>query len=485
MRRKRLATLLPGHDVTGNPWVTGIETDSRRVTEGDVFVCIRGYTVDGHLFAEDAVERGAVAVLSEIPLPHLTVPNILLGSTKQEIGRLASIFYDHPSRRMRVYGVTGTNGKTTTTKMTYDLFRLAGRVSGMVSTTGAVYASRELDTPNTTPEAVVLQRILADMVEAGVTDCVLEVSSHALIEGRVEGISFYAAAFTNLTHDHLDYHATMEEYADAKALLFRQVELTSGEAIVLNEDDEASEVMRREAPRTRVVWYGTSESSKADLVVTWGEDSVTVRKDSKTGQAKVHFLGAFNAANIAAASALASTGELTFEQLLENIPKLTLPTGRLERVDFEQCEIYIDYAHTPDGLDKCLKALDSDDMELVVVLSAAGDRDRTKRAEMGRIAGAYCKEVIVTVHDARSEDPNRVIDDLIQGIPEGVKTSSYPERTDALHHAAQYALAGRRVVVIGKGHERVQRIGQETIPFNEAEIILNELHRLRGQEPAV
>lgn len=486
MRTKRLSAILQNEmdDIKLDPWVTGVETDSRKVSSGNVFICIRGYTVDGHKFAEDAVANGASAVISEYPL-DLDVPNVVVADTKQTAGAVASVFYDHPSHRMRIYGVTGTNGKTTTATLTYDLLRLSGRRAGIVSTIGARFHNQTVETANTTPEAVVLHRILAEMVDAGVTDCVLEVSSHALMEGRVAGIHFHAAAFTNLTHDHLDYHRSMDEYARAKARLFEQVEVTNGEAIVLNAEDPASHVMAEFAPTRQAIMYSTKEEIEADIQVIWREETVLVRMKEFKLEVPVRFMGAFNAANLAAAIGLVSTSDMALRTIVSNVPGLTLPKGRLERLATEDAEIYIDYAHTPDGLEKCLSTLQQDNRALVVVLSAAGDRDPTKRQDMGRIASRYSNEVIVTVHDVRMEDPKQIIRDLVKGIQPDVKYVTFEAREEALRHAATQALEGKRVVVVGKGHDHIERIGRQSIPFNESNILLEELKKRKGQEPAV
>lgn len=485
MRTKRLSAILQNEmDDIFDPWVTGVETDSRKVSSGNVFICIRGYTVDGHKFAEDAVANGASAVISEYPL-DLDVPNVVVTDTKQTAGAVASVFYDHPSHRMRIYGVTGTNGKTTTATLTYDLLRLSGRRAGIVSTIGARFHNQTVETANTTPEAVVLHRILAEMVDAGVTDCVLEVSSHALMEGRVGGIHFHAAAFTNLTHDHLDYHRSMDEYARAKARLFEQVEVTNGEAIVLNAEDQASHVMAEFAPTRQAIMYSTKENIEADIQVIWREETVFVRMKEFKLEVPVRFMGAFNAANLAAAIGLVSTSDMALRTIVSNVSGLTLPKGRLERLATEDAEIYIDYAHTPDGLEKCLSTLQQDDRTLVVVLSAAGDRDPTKRQDMGRIASLYSNEVIVTVHDVRMEDPKQIIRDLVKGIQPNVKYVTFEAREEALRHAATQALEGKRVVVVGKGHDHIERIGRQSIPFNESNILLEELKKRKGQEPAV
>lgn len=468
-----------------DPIVMSIETDSRQVTAGSLFICVRGYTVDGHQYAQEAVGNGAAAILAEERIEGLTIPIIVLPDTKHAAGKVADLFYDHPSQKLRVYGITGTNGKTTTTKLTYDLFRSAGHRSGMISTVGAMIDGEMIDTPNTTPEAVILHRILYQMVERGVTDCVLEVSSHALMEGRIEGVRLYAAAFTNLTHDHLDYHASMEEYANAKSLLFKQVAVSGGQAVVLNEADETSRIMAHAAKGVPVIWYATKADSSARVTVEWKEETVSVQLDGTITEVPVFLLGDFNAANLAAAIGLLKAGEVNMYRLIQHIPELRLPKGRLERVPFEGCEVYIDYAHTPDGLEKCLKALSVPDEPLYMVLSAAGERDRSKRSAMGQIASQYCEGIIVTVHDPRRENPKQIIAELIAEIAPRKIITCHETRKEALQIAAKIALTGKRIVIVGKGHERFERIGMQDIPFDEMEILTEELGRLSGHESAM
>ncbi|UKS55291.1 UDP-N-acetylmuramoyl-L-alanyl-D-glutamate--2,6-diaminopimelate ligase [Exiguobacterium acetylicum] len=468
-----------------NPIITNIATDSRQITPGGLFICINGYTVDGHDYIDQAINNGAVAILADRSLPDSQVPVITVPDTKRLVGQVADRFYDQPSRKMRVYGVTGTNGKTTTTKLAYDLFRSTGVKAGMISTVGARIDEELIETPNTTPEAIILHRLLFEMVEKGVTDCIIEVSSHALAEGRVEGVSFHSAAFTNLTHDHLDYHHSMEDYAKTKALLFQQVAASSGRAIVLNREDGWSRVMREAAPLQPVIWYTTQPNRTSQIAVEWLTDTVNVRIDETTTRVPTALLGEFNAANLAAAMGLLRAGDANLYALIRHIPGLELPKGRLERLAWDPCEIYLDYAHTPDGLEKCLEALTSSGESLAVVLSAAGERDRTKRAEMGRIASKYCSKIIVTVHDARSEAPKQIIEELIVDIPQDRVVGCHTSRHEALVQAAHLAHEGQRIVVVGKGHDEVERIGTKTIPFNEKTILLAELERLSKGESVI
>ncbi|KNH36632.1 UDP-N-acetylmuramoyl-L-alanyl-D-glutamate--2,6-diaminopimelate ligase [Exiguobacterium acetylicum] len=468
-----------------NPLITNIATDSRQIRPAGLFICINGYTVDGHDYINQAIQNGAVAILAERSFPDCPVPVITVPDTKRLAGQVANRFYDQPSQKMRVYGVTGTNGKTTTTKLAYDLFRATGIKAGMISTVGARIDEELIETPNTTPEAIILHRLLYEMVEKGVTDCIIEVSSHALAEGRVEGVSFHSAAFTNLTHDHLDYHHSMEDYAKTKALLFQQVAASNGRTIVLNREDDWSRVMREAAPLQPVIWYTTQPHRTSQIAVEWLTDTVNVRIDETTTRVPTALLGEFNAANLAAAMGLLRAGDANLYTLIRHIPELELPKGRLERLDWAPCEIYIDYAHTPDGLEKCLQALTSSGESLSVVLSAAGERDRTKRAEMGRIASKYCEHIIATVHDARTENPDRIIEELIVDIPREHLVGCHTSRHEALVQAAHLAHEGKRIVIVGKGHDEVERIGTKTIPFNEKHILLAELERLSEGESVI
>ncbi len=468
-----------------NPLITNIATDSRQIKPNGLFICINGYTVDGHDYINQAIKNGAVAILAERPFPDCPVPIIIVSDTKRLAGQVANRFYNQPSQKMRVYGVTGTNGKTTTTKLAYDLFRATGVKAGMISTVGARIDEEFIETPNTTPEAIILHRLLFEMVEQGVTDCIIEVSSHALAEGRVEGVSFHSAAFTNLSHDHLDYHHSMEEYAKTKALLFQQVAASNGQTIVLNREDGWSRVMRDAAPLQPVIWYTTQPHRTSQIAVEWLTDTINVRIDETTTRVPTALLGEFNAANLAAAMGLLRAGNANLYALIRHIPELELPKGRLERLEWTSCEIYLDYAHTPDGLEKCLQALTYIGESLSIVLSAAGERDRSKRAEMGRIASKYCEHIIATVHDARSEAPNQIIDELIVDVPKERLIGCHTSRHEALVQAAHLAHRGQRVVIVGKGHDEVERIGTKTIPFNEKHILLAELERLSKGESVI
>lgn len=468
-----------------NPLITNIATDSRQIKPNGLFICINGYTVDGHDYINQAIKNGAVAILAERPFPNCPVPIIIVSDTKRLAGQVANRFYNQPSQKMRVYGVTGTNGKTTTTKLAYDLFRATGVKAGMISTVGARIDEEFIETPNTTPEAIILHRLLFEMVEQGVTDCIIEVSSHALAEGRVEGVSFHSAAFTNLSHDHLDYHHSMEEYAKTKALLFQQVAASNGQTIVLNREDGWSRVMRDAAPLQPVIWYTTQPHRTSQIAVEWLTDTINVRIDETTTRVPTALLGEFNAANLAAAMGLLRAGNANLYALIRHIPELELPKGRLERLEWTSCEIYLDYAHTPDGLEKCLQALTYIGESLSIVLSAAGERDRSKRAEMGRIASKYCEHIIATVHDARSEAPNQIIDELIVDVPKERLIGCHTSRHEALVQAAHLAHRGQRVVIVGKGHDEVERIGTKTIPFNEKHILLAELERLSKGESVI
>ncbi len=468
-----------------NPLITNIATDSRQIKPNGLFICINGYTVDGHDYINQAIKNGAVAILAERPFPDCPVPIIIVSDTKRLAGQVANRFYNQPSQKMRVYGVTGTNGKTTTTKLAYDLFRATGVKAGMISTVGARIDEELIETPNTTPEAIILHRLLFEMVEQGVTDCIIEVSSHALAEGRVEGVSFHSAAFTNLSHDHLDYHHSMEEYAKTKALLFQQVAASNGQTIVLNREDGWSRVMRDAAPLQPVIWYTTQPHRTSQIAVEWLTDTINVRIDETTTRVPTALLGEFNAANLAAAMGLLRAGNANLYALIRHIPELELPKGRLERLEWTSCEIYLDYAHTPDGLEKCLQALTYIGESLSIVLSAAGERDRSKRAEMGRIASKYCEHIIATVHDARSEAPNQIIDELIVDVPKERLIGCHTSRHEALVQAAHLAHRGQRVVIVGKGHDEVERIGTKTIPFNEKHILLAELERLSKGESVI
>ncbi len=443
--------------------VGGVEFDSRRVVPGVLFCCLRGGTVDGHRFAAGAVEAGAAALLVDHEL-DLDVPQVVVADTRAAMGPLAAAFFGHPSRRLTVVGVTGTNGKTTTTTLLAAVLDHAGMPAGVIGT---------LTGRHTTPEAPELQARLAAFLAEGKRAVVMEVSSHALALHRVAGTHFAVAVFTNLGRDHLDLHHTLEEYFAAKALLFRPELSACG---VANLDDVRGRLLVDTAP---IPMTGFSLAEVDDLDVGPTRHSYRWRGV----HVEVGVGGAFNAQNsLAAATAAAELG-LAPDAIAAGLAAARPVPGRFEPVDAGQpFSVIVDYAHTPDGLHEALRAArDAAAGRVLVVFGCGGDRDREKRPEMGRVAAELADRVVITSDNPRSEEPLAIINAIIQGVPADYRDRvvSEPDRRRAFAVAFGMAEPGDVVVIAGKGHETTQTIGSVVVPFDDRAVARDLLEALR------
>ncbi|HZQ80152.1 MAG TPA: UDP-N-acetylmuramoyl-L-alanyl-D-glutamate--2,6-diaminopimelate ligase [Acidimicrobiia bacterium] len=464
--------------------IASVTHDSRAVGPGDLFCCVVGSAADGHDHAPAAVAAGAAALLVERPL-GLPVAEVRVASVRAAMGPLAAAAWGHPSTKLAVLGVTGTNGKTTTTWLLENIARAAGITPGVIGTIGTRIAGAAVPGERTTPEATELQALLARMVDAGVGLAAIEVSSHALVMGRVDGTRFAAACFTNLSHDHLDFHAGLDEYFEAKALLFEPARTDSAAANL--DDPHGAEIARRaEAAGLAVLGFGLDSPGAAVRAegLLAGGDGNRFRLVTPYGAADVRspLVGRFNASNALAAAATALAAGLDVDSVAAGLSAPLVVPGRMERVEAGQpFPVVVDYAHTPDGLEQVLRAarpLAGSSGRVVLVFGCGGDRDRAKRPEMGRTAAALADVVIVTSDNPRSEDPAAIIGEVLTGIPAGVEPVVIADRRAAI--AA--ALADRRpedvVIVAGKGHEQGQTAGGVTVPFDDRTVAREELARL-------
>ena len=446
-----------GDDVT----ITGLAHHSGGVKPGDLFFCVPGAEHDGHKFASEAIGRGAAAVVVERPL-GLGCPEVQTASVRRAMGPVSSVFYGHPSRSMTVVGVTGTNGKTTVANLLGAVLSTAGfRAEVLGTLTGA----------RTTPESLDLQRQLACWRSAGVDAVAMEVSSHALHQHRVDGIGFDAAVFTNLTPEHLDYHGTADEYYAAKARLFTP---DLADRAVVNQNDERGAQLAAES-----------------LIPTVGYDPrhlpVQVRPQGLTLRWRGHdvnlsLLGRFNAANALAAAETALLLGVGLPEVVAGLESAAPVPGRFELVEANRpFTVVVDYAHTPDGLAQALAAA----RELVVgpgrlrvIFGCGGDRDPIKRPLMGRAAAALADQVVVTSDNPRSEDPEAIIAEVLAGVPpEADRPSAEPDRRAAIALGLADIADGDVVVVAGKGHETVQIVGDQELPFDDREVIREILNQ--------
>jgi len=463
MDLERLVTALGPQEVRGGAPldVTDLAYDTRSVTPGALFFCVPGERADGHDFAADAVASGAAALVVERPL-DLAVPQLVVSSARAAMAVAADEFFGRPTADLVLAGVTGTNGKTTTSFLIYSIFQAAGMRPGLVGTIESRVGGEVRPAVRTTPEAIDLQRSFREMLDAGDRSAVTEATSHGSALGRLERVRFKALAFTNLTQDHLDFHGTMERYYEAKRRLFTEHKPLPAAAI--NVDDEwgrkLAEELRR-LDRAPLLTYGRSED--ADL-----------REHSfRTG-----LVGRFNTENILAAWAVARLVGVPDAAVAEGVERLGGVPGRFESVDEGQpFQVIVDYSHTPDSLENVLRAArELTQRRVICVFGCGGDRDRGKRPIMGRIASELADVAIVTSDNPRSEEPQAIIDEILAGIVGAVEVE--PDRRAAIEHAVATAEAGDVVVIAGKGHEQGQEFADRKIPFDDREVAREALRQV-------
>lgn len=456
--------------------VSGIETDSRRVKPGDVFIALRGFTVDGHDYIETALKRGAAALVVEKPVAA-SVPVVVVPDTRRAMGFLANRLYDYPSHQLNLIGITGTNGKTTTTHFISQLLQSAKRPTGIIGTIGVKFGEQILPARNTTPDVIELQQHLRWMVDQGATHTAMEVSSHALHLGRTRGTRFHTAVFTNLTQDHLDYHGTMEEYRAAKGLLFSQLGndyAHDTQVAVLNSDDEASSYFATITP-AQVITYGIEQPADVratNIVYEPGGMSFTLHTYCGDAEVSVPLFGKFNVYNVLAAVAVALTEGISLTEITRMLPTLKGVDGRFEAVQAGQnYTVLVDYAHTPDSLENVLTTAKSFTKgKLICVVGCGGDRDRGKRPKMAKIATDLSDIAVITSDNPRTEKPEAIIADMVAGIPDGATSTTIVDRKEAIEHAIRLAKDGDVVLIAGKGHETYQEIDGIRYDFDDRKI---------------
>ncbi len=453
--------------------VGGVQLDSRKVTPGDLFLALPGELHDGRQFIEQAVAAGAAAVVAQAPVSGFVdaVPVALVEHPELslDVGDIAAAFYDHPTREMDVLGITGTNGKTTVSRLMAQLSRAHGEACGVIGTLGMTLADDIVDATNTTPDAISLQAKLGQWHREGISRVAMEVSSHALEQGRVNGTDFDVAVFTNLSHDHLDYHGSMAAYGRAKARLFHWPQLACA---IVNADDEfgatlAATVTGVECFRYSLADEGaevhlrdiqfTPRGARAQIVSPWGE-----------GDLHSPFPGAFNLSNLLAVLAGLACRGMALQDLLAAVPSLQGVPGRMQVIPGNDFSVVIDYAHTPDALEQVLQALRPHvSGRLIAVFGCGGDRDPRKRPVMGRIASELADAVILTSDNPRGEEPGAIIEDIKRGCLGAVVNEA--DRGVAIDHAIAQAGPGDCVLVAGKGHEDYQIVGASRAFFSDAE----------------
>lgn len=509
MRLSRLLAALPSalrpERVVGDSDavpIRGLRVDSRAVVPGDLFVALRGMSADGHDYLDQALELGAVAVLVEKLPERLELgarAAAVVPDTRRALAHLAACFYGRPSEELDLIGVTGTNGKTSTTYLLESMLLAAGRRAGLIGTVEVRFADERWRPLNTTPESLELQRTLRAMRTQDVEAVAMEVSSHGLAQGRIEGCRFAAAGFTNVTQDHLDFHGTMEEYRRAKTRLFREY-LQPGAPAVINLDDPSHEVFAAaaEAGRGRVLRATRRANPEADVWVEAAEVDLSgtrarLRLPAGPLDVELPLIGEFNLENLAVAAGVAVGLGLPPEAVARGAARCRQVPGRVERVGAElpgAPTVLVDYAHTPDALDKLLRTVRPLAAgRLIAVFGCGGDRDRGKRPQMGEAAASWCDHVVLTSDNPRTENPQRILTEIETGLtqlrrlePEGLTAArpSYavvPDRRAAIELALSIARPEDTVVIAGKGHEDYQIVGHERLPFDDRVEALRALRR--------
>jgi UDP-N-acetylmuramoyl-L-alanyl-D-glutamate--2,6-diaminopimelate ligase len=478
--------------------VAGIKNDSRLVKPGDLFVAVRGLESDGHKYIPDALRKGATALVSE-DFVEAGVPCVVVKDTRKALPLLAAAFYAHPSKDLRMIGVTGTKGKTTTTSLIRTVLVRSGRRVGLVGTINAIVCDEERPARLTTPESIDLQSLLRQMADCGTSHAVMEASSHALSLHRVDSCEFDIGVFTNLTHEHLDYHLTMDNYRAAKAVLFEGLgraywgaPKSGPKAGVINMDDPSGQYMR-DACRVPVLTYGINSEADVrahDISFPGGRCSFTATTPLGRVSMRLLLAGRINVYNSLAAMAVACIEGGPLEMQKEALETRPGPPGRFERVDVGQkFTVVVDYAHSPDSLENTLGvARDLTSGRVIVVFGCGGDRDRTKRPVMGRIAGRLSDLAIITSDNPRSEDPEAIIDEVEAGIRDVPPPLGYQRECDretAIRTAIWAASPGDVVLIAGKGHEDYQIFRDRTIHFDDREVARKLLSLRRASLPAL
>ena len=462
-----------------NAEVVSLTYDSRSVERGALFFAVRGTQSDGHNYIASAIERGATAIVCE-QLPQQlndAVCYVVVEDSNIAMAHIASTFYDNPSKELRLVGVTGTNGKTTTATLLYDMFMAMGYQAGLISTVIYRIGQRSIASTHTTPDAIRLNQMMRQMVDEGCDYCFMEVSSHAAAQHRIEGLHFTGALFTNLTHDHLDYHGTYKEYINAKKSFFDR--LDKGAWAVVNGDDRNGEVMLQNC---KAKGYRLSLRSMADYrtkIVEMHPDGMLLLIDGQ--ELWVKFTGRFNAYNLTTVYAAATLLGIDRLEVLTTLSQLTPVAGRFETiVADDQTMAIVDYAHTPDALENVLQTIEEvrqDQQRLIVVCGCGGDRDKTKRPEMAAIATKYATTAIFTSDNPRTESAEAILDDMVQGVEGAKNWLRITDRREAIRTATMLAQPKDIILVAGKGHEDYQIIGTEKHHFDDREEVRNAFNQ--------
>lgn len=460
--------------------VESITMDSRAVKSFCLFVALKGVSTDGHAYIENAIKAGAVAVVCEaIPAEvNDAITYVQVSNSAEALGYIAANFYNNPSEKLKVIAVTGTNGKTTTATLLYRIVRKLGYKAGLLSTVVNRINDKEVPSTHTTPDAISLQKLMSDMVEAGCEYCLMEASSHALHQHRITGVNIKGAVFTNITHDHLDYHKTFNEYIKAKKILFDI--LPSSAFALINHDDRHSEIMIQNTKAKAKTYALQSMADYKTKILDNSFSGLHLSIDQQ--ELYTRLIGDFNAYNILAV--YATCVELGFDKMdvLTAISTVEAPEGRFEYfTNADNITAVVDYAHTPDALKNVIETIQNirtGNERLITVVGCGGDRDRTKRPVMAKLAAELSDQAILTSDNPRSESPEAIIEEMRTGLDPILlrKTLSITDRMEAIRTACSFARPGDIILIAGKGHEKYQEINGVKHPFDDLTIAKETLH---------
>lgn len=479
-----ILSVLPVHQINKrieDNVINGIKMDHRLIEPGDVFICIKGFTVDGHQFAAEAVEKGATLIIAEHDLESLNCPVAVVPDTGRALAVIASKYYNYPTTKYPLVGITGTNGKTTTSYIIEAIMKANNCKTGLIGTIQAKVADEIIPIKNTTPDALELQRIFSEMANHQIDVATIEVSSHALDLGRVYGSDFDIAVFTNLTQDHLDYHKDMADYLRSKTLLFSYLGNSyAGQPkyAVLNADDKHSAIIAKSTAQS-IITYGVEKEADiraTNVVIDTLGTTFTLETMYGNIEIKSQLIGNFNVYNVLAATAVAVLLEVplpVIKQAIENFPGVD---GRFERVAADSnYAVIVDYAHTSDSLENVLQTIKGfSEQKVYVVVGTGGDRDKTKRPLMAEVAVKYADLAIFTTDNPRTENPKNILNDMINGI----KQDNYEviaDRKQAINHAISLAKENDVILIAGKGHETYQEINGVRYDFDDRLVAIDAI----------
>jgi UDP-N-acetylmuramoyl-L-alanyl-D-glutamate--2,6-diaminopimelate ligase len=469
----------------GNPDIDYITYDSRKVKPHTLFVAVPGQKSDGHSFISQAVSRGASAVIGEKNSPAYInkISYIQVPDSRIAMAQASAAFYNNPSDKLQLVGVTGTNGKTTILYMIKNILTDSGRKTGVIGTINYEIGNRIIPALRTTPESSDLNELLSQMVNIGCKTAITEVSSHAILQNRIYGLDFNIAVFTNLTQDHLDYHKSMNNYFDAKARFFYNLNANKNAYAVINSDDSWGQCLLQDKDNipANVLTYGINSQSDIrarNIKIDAEFSSFTVESPWENAEIKLRLLGRYNISNALAAFAVCAVTGIKPAEIAASLAALASVRGRLEKIDVNlPFKIFVDYAHTDDALKNVLATLrEITTNRLIVVFGCGGDRDRNKRHKMGAAAQAQADYIIITTDNPRTESPDQIIADITSGFDENALYRVIPDRNTAIHTALQKAQSGDIILIAGKGHETYQEFADTVVPFDDREVVKKYLN---------